>query len=905
MRLRSFRRNGAPPLRVPFYLSLRWRLLVAGTLVWGTALALVGWGAMHFTQSQLVDRISGDLAAAVAARAGEAGLLIQTATHQVEAVAAAPEVRLALAERPAATRADWLRTRIVFPVLPLRGLGVLDRTGRLLVASDTGEPAAIAQAALTRTLAGSSKDPGPFLEVDADGSLDVVVPVRADDGGATAGWLQVQFDLTGLRAALVSLTGPGPRGAVYRLEPEGQVPGGSAGSVTQALPLPGLGLALVAEMPRREILAPLPELRYVIWLLLLPGMLGACVALAMGDRLVRPLGAMARTARGLADGQWETRVPVERADEFGVLATGLNRMAEATASTLEKLHTSEAQLTTVLATAPDAVVAFDGSERIILFNRAAERMFGYAAAEMLGQAPDRLLPEGAVGDARQQLLSKAAGADMLSDPLRLRLTCRRSNGEEFPAEAAVSLIRGEGGTLVIVILRDITERLQAEDRLNHSAAQLARLADHDPLTDLYNRRRFAAELERELSHVQAQGCFGAVLYLDLDHFKDVNDTLGHRAGDELLSALATRLCEQLRRCDILARLGGDEFALLLPRLRSERAQAVARRLLAAVQEQGLPVHGRLVHMTASIGIALYPEQGSTADELVTHADLALYQAKQQGRNTYCLYAPQQHRQAELESRLNWEHGIQRALAEDGFLFYAQPILHVGSGSVTRYELLLRMRGEAGQIHSPGLFLGVAERFGLIKAIDRWAFRRAVQLLAGCQERGERVVLEVNLSAKAFADPQLLDFMQREISASHIDPSGLVLEITETAAIADLGQARQFIQAMKSCGCHFALDDFGVGFGSFDYLRQLPVDYLKIDGSFIRNLLHDPVDQHLVRAMVQVAAGLGLQTIAEFVGDAGTLELLRDLGVDYAQGYFISPPRPFEDLIGPDAGAVAS
>jgi diguanylate cyclase (GGDEF)-like protein/PAS domain S-box-containing protein len=533
----------------------------------------------------------------------------------------------------------------------------------------------------------------------------------------------------------------------------------------------------------------------------------------------------------------------------------------------------------------------DEKANVVIWNKAAEEISGYSRKEVVGHAKiwEWLYPD---EEYREEITAKAAAiierGEVVED---FETTIRRKDGQTRIISWNSRSLLDEKGNIIgsIALGRDITERKRFE-------AQLAHLANHDPLTGLFNRRRFEEELERHLAQARRYGIPGALLWLDLDRFKEVNDSLGHRAGDELLVKLAGLLREQLREADTLARPGGDEFAILMSHTNAEQAQTAAARILEVVRHYPIVIGGHPVRITTSIGIVLFPEHSTTAEELLARADLAMYRAKAEGRDRFRVFTLDEDWQAQLESRVTWAKHIREALESELFLIYAQPILNLKNDQISRYELLLRMKNEESKIMLPGAFLIVTERLGLIYDIDRWMIRQAIQLIAQQRRAGRELCLEVNLSGKAFADSELLPLVERELSATGIDPAWLVPEITETAAVADLGQARRFIETLKELGCRFAIDDFGASFSSFYYLKHLPIDYLKIDGSFIRNLPHDPVDQHLVKAMVEVALALGIKTIAEHVEDEETVRMLREYGVDYAQGYQIGRPRPVSEIL---------
>jgi diguanylate cyclase (GGDEF)-like protein len=445
-----------------------------------------------------------------------------------------------------------------------------------------------------------------------------------------------------------------------------------------------------------------------------------------------------------------------------------------------------------------------------------------------------------------------------------------------------------------------TELAAANDRLTAEAnerrrmeARLAHMATHDHLTGLHNRSRFEDELELQLAHAVRSGRNGAVLWLDLDHFKEINDSLGHIAGDEILREVAERLQSELRSDTLAARLGGDEFAFMLPEVGEGDAENVAERLLEAIRTEPFEAMGHSMRICASIGVVRYPEHSTDAEEILSLADVAMYQAKEQGRDRVCVFDPDRDWQSQLRDRLSWAERIEDALRRGRFELWAQQLSSLKAAPQMRYELLIRMRDDADLIIAPASFLPVAERVGSIREIDRWVVERAIELLEAETAEGRDTWVDVNMSGRSFGDEELLPLIERRLVETGIDPARLGIEITETAAILDLAKARSFVQRLNELGCRFALDDFGSGFSSLAYLRELPIDCLKIDGSYIQKLVSSPQDQHMVKSMVELARGLGVTTVAEFVEDGETLGLLRSYGVDYGQGYFIHRPEPLK------------
>lgn len=531
--------------------------------------------------------------------------------------------------------------------------------------------------------------------------------------------------------------------------------------------------------------------------------------------------------------------------------------------------------------------AAGGGGRLLEVNDALCTLTGHAREHLLRMKFESLVHPDDLPEAEEGIRRLANGELKV---FHHELCCIHASGDQIWVDLTSTLVRGPDGEPMYRIdqLQDATERKRFEGQLQY-------LADHDPLTGLFNRRRFFEELDRELAIAQRYGNEGALLSLDLDHFKYVNDSLGHARGDELLTRVAGICRERLRDTDLLARLGGDEFAIILPRSEEQQARDFAESLVTAVRKEiQLEIGLRARRVTVSIGIAPFGDgDGLTAVELLNEADIAMYDAKEAGRDTISTYDTAEHRQTKMQARLSWADRIRDALKNDAFVLHAQPILALNGDQRPRQEL--RLLGEDGDLIPPGVFLYIAERFGLAPDLDRWVVRHAIDLLAEHQQAGSDLCLQVNLSAHSVTDNHLIELVTDRLAATRADPRGLCFELTETAAIINVDRARDFARELSSLGCEFALDDFGAGFASFYYLKHLQFDYLKIDGEFIKDLPSSHTNQVIVKSVVQMAQGLGKKTIAEFVEDEPTLDLLRDYGVDYAQGYHIAKPAPLEPI----------
>ena len=432
------------------------------------------------------------------------------------------------------------------------------------------------------------------------------------------------------------------------------------------------------------------------------------------------------------------------------------------------------------------------------------------------------------------------------------------------------------------IYEDITRERQ-------TAEQLIYLAERDSLTGLFNRRRLHDELTRLLAIADRHQTRGALIFFDLDEFKYVNDTFGHRAGDTMLIRIAGEVGALVRRNEILSRLGGDEFALLMPDATEKEAEILAERVVRAISQVPFRFEGQNFRLTTSLGIALYPEHAVTAEDLIAHADAAMYQAKESGKNTWRKYRTDLDTSREMVTRLTWNDRIGSAFEQKLLRLHHQGVYHAASGQLAHLEVLVRMVDEQdnNRLIMPGHFIHHAEKSGKILDIDRWVIRESIALLAKSKSIPS---LAVNISGRSFDEPTLPHYIAEQLKLFNVEPRRLLIELTETSAVSDLQDAERFIEALHKTGCTTCLDDFGTGFSSFAYLKHLKADLLKIDGLFIRDLANERDNQVFVKSILDVARGLGKTTVAEFVENAETLEMLKRMGVDMVQGYHLDKPQ---------------
>jgi diguanylate cyclase (GGDEF)-like protein len=430
--------------------------------------------------------------------------------------------------------------------------------------------------------------------------------------------------------------------------------------------------------------------------------------------------------------------------------------------------------------------------------------------------------------------------------------------------------------------------LAALERAERTEAELRYLADHDSLTGLLDRRRFRAELDQHVSFTARYGGQGAVMIVDIDGLKAVNDSLGHHAGDNLIRQAADVMRERVRITDIVARLSGDEFAILMPQTDTAGALQLGEDLRARVAEKARPVP-EAEGATISVGIAMFGGGRGGSEAVLVAADRAMYRAKEGGRNQIALFRDPSEPQRGPKRHQTTAARIRDALTEDRLSLHTQPIRNLASGGIERYELLLRMKGEEGELLPAASFIDAAERSGMIQELDRWVVSRALELLAERERQGAPPHLHVNLSGASLNDLSVLEFIERQLDEGGVDPAYCTFELTETASVYDFEQAVGFADRLTDFGCQVAIDDYGAGFGPFHLLKRVPFDLIKIDGSFVRDMPRSDADQLTVKAMVQIARGLGKATIAEYVQDDRTTAMLHEYGVDMAQGFHLGRP----------------
>jgi len=593
-----------------------------------------------------------------------------------------------------------------------------------------------------------------------------------------------------------------------------------------------------------------------------------------------------------ADGEWRWVVgrACARLDARGRLRRLVGVELDVTERRLyeEALFREKERAQITLQSIGDGVVTTDAHGRVEYLNPVAEELTGWRLEDSLGRSIDEIFRafHEETCEPLENPMAVAVRRARSVKSLRPMLLIRR-DGNELYVESTASPIRDGTGQVTggVLVFHDVSESRELNRRLTYHAS-------HDVLTGLVNRREFETRLERALKSARARETSYALCYIDLDQFKIVNDTCGHAAGDALLGQVGALLKSKVRWRDTLARLGGDEFGVLLESCSLEEALRTAETLREAVRNFRYTYEDRNFRLGASIGVVPITADNEDVASLLSAADSACGAAKEAGRNRVHCFEENDIDLMRRRREMQWASRISNALEESRFELFRMAIAPLQQDDPgEHYELLLRLRDESGKIVSPDQFIAAAERYGITPSIDRWVIESAFRwLVSEADERARLAMCSINLSGQSLGDDKFLPFVIDQFHRSGLDATKICFEITETAAIANFSQANRFIQALKELGCKFALDDFGTGLSSFGYLKHFPVDFLKIDGSFVKGVLHDPIDREMVRSINEIGHLTGKKTIAEWAENAEIIEVLRSLGVDYAQGYGVAQPQ---------------
>ncbi len=617
------------------------------------------------------------------------------------------------------------------------------------------------------------------------------------------------------------------------------------------------------------------------------------VAFLLSIRLQRvisvPIGQLVKTAKHISEHKdYSIRAVKHNVDELGLLVDTFNNM----------LETIEKQNVDVVATKERYRIMYDDNPamlfttdidgKVLSINQFGAKQSGYTLDELVGQSLLDIIHE---EDKKNvlEIIIKCHGQKDNIHSLKIRLV--HKNGSILWVKYIARSITGDDGKpTTLIMCENITEEQILSEQLSFQAS-------HDALTGLVNRREFEQRAERLLSTIRQDKSEHALCYMDLDQFKVVNDTCGHIAGDELLRQVSSLLEQTVRHRDTLARLGGDEFGVLMEHCTLDHAHRVATTLQKVVQDFQFSWEEHTFRIGVSIGLVAITESMLNLAELLKQADAACYMAKDNGRNRIHVYRAEDSELAQRHGEIQWVARLNHALKEDRFCLYAQSIVSLEDSNDVHFELLIRMIDEQGETILPGAFLPAAERYNLISKLDHWVIEHAFGLLADNPAFLKQInFCSINLSGQSLTDPEILDFIITQLDDSGVQGEKICFEITETAAISNLMRADRFIAKLRQFGCRFALDDFGSGLSSFAYLKNLPVDYLKIDGMFVKDIVDDPIDHAMVKSINEIGHVMGMQTIAEYVENDVIRGMLKEIGVDYAQGYGIGKPLAFDALL---------
>ena len=635
---------------------------------------------------------------------------------------------------------------------------------------------------------------------------------------------------------------------------------------------------------------------------------GILLAALLKRIIARPFSNMVDAAKKFSDGNQEVRFNTKQSDEFGYLSRFFNKILDQLLSqqddlrgALKRIKASEVELSkekerieVTLYSIGDAVVTTDKSGKIDYLNPTAERFLGISANKAEGLRIEdvaKLIDEYSHRPIDNPVADCLANNVIIEKSDNVMLT--NKNDQRVAISFSVAPINDRSGRVIgaVMVLRDVEQTRQLSRQLSYQAS-------HDELTGLYNRRTFEEQLKAALDAATLSESQHAFCYMDLDQFKIVNDTCGHVAGDKLLRQLADVISSRVRDSDMLARLGGDEFGILLKHCDIKQAEIVSADLQRIIRNFRFSWDDYIFETGVSIGLVEINSDTQSLGQLLSSADMACYAAKEKGRNRIHVYQADDDELNRRRGEMQWVSRIKEALEKDRFQLYHQPIAQVDdidSGEI-HFEVLLRMLDNNDKIVPPMTFIPAAERYHLMPSIDRWVISNTLRFLRHNMRSSDQYTCSINLSGQSLGDDSFHEFIVTRLKKEKINPENICFEITETAAITNLGKAKRFMDRMKQMGCKFSLDDFGSGVSSFSYLKDLPVDFLKIDGTFIKDMIDNPVDYAMVEAVNRIGHVMRLKTIAEFVENDEILKQLKLLGINYAQGYGIAKPSPIEDLL---------
>jgi diguanylate cyclase (GGDEF)-like protein/PAS domain S-box-containing protein len=663
-----------------------------------------------------------------------------------------------------------------------------------------------------------------------------------------------------------------------------------------------VGWGVMVPQPLYELERSAEALRAITLSVVLLGMLAsALLSWYLAGRLTRPVLAVTQAAARMARGRAASRLELRSwlPSELGSLMHSFNAMVEKISGTERELRASNARMADFANTAADWFWEMNEKLEFTYLSERFQEVCGVPPSVLVGRTPRQIVDELASNPASWE--SELQNFESHQSFRDVQFPWRRPDGEVRALASSGRPRFDDDGKFIGYrgAARDVTHAHKLAKELRYQA-------HHDALTGLVNRREFESRLHKAWMSARERGVESALCYMDLDQFKVVNDTVGHVAGDAMLAQIADLLRSRVRARDTLARLGGDEFSLLLDNCALEKAEEIAHGVCRSLQEYRFVWEEQVFTVGISIGLVAVGAASESAVQVLSQADLACYTAKDLGRNRIHVFRPEDREVARRQREILHASALSRALEDGRFSLMVQRIQPLNDdfvpGSV--YEVLVRMEGAEGREIAPSVIIPAAERFGLMGHVDGWVIRNALRKYRELAGEIDELHLSINLSASSLGDAAVLALIRECLDEYGVPGARVCFEITETSAIGSVVEARRFMLELKQLGCRFALDDFGSGLSSFSYLRQLPVDYLKIDGSFVSDMLESPVDRAMVESIHRIAKTLGILTIAECVDSVELLHALREVGIDAAQGFAVHRPEPIDGVMAGERSTVA-